>query len=207
MKLISSISKCLSAITHNEYLGKFCIAASAFLSSFFLPVLPVIILCFVAILIDCYYGIKVAYKQKAKIESRLSWHGSISKIKETFIVLVLARAIEYFIFKQTGLYILTCGAALLITLTEVWSILENMNTINPYGPWKAISTFLRKKGNDFLGLDIQALQEGQIKTTAYVGLNNNQEITTKNTEVSKASPISDALNGTSLLNGISIQAK
>jgi hypothetical protein len=101
------------------------------------------------------------------------------------------------------MYILTGGTALLITLTEVWSILENMNTINPYGPWKAISTFLRKKGNDYLGVDISALQRGEIKLTTYAGINNTQTSDTTTQEV----PDTANLSGTASLNSSAIQAK
>lgn len=176
-----------------------------------MPIMPLIILCFVTILIDCYFGIKVAIKQKQKVESKLSWNGSIKKIKETFLVLTLARAIEFYIFKQTGMYILTGGAALLISLTELWSILENMNTLNPYGPWKAISTFLRKKGNDYLGVDISALQQGSIQFTNYTGINNLKNVIPTDNAESTASTqkTSDAdnLSGSASLSNATVQAK
>jgi len=78
-----------------------------------------------------------------------------------------------------------------------------MNTINPYGPWKAISAFLRKKGNDYLGLDIDALSHGQIKAPNYVVYNNTQA----SNDVSKETPATDSLSGTASLSGSSIQAK
>ena len=78
-----------------------------------------------------------------------------------------------------------------------------MNTINPYGPWKAISTFLRKKGNDYLGLDIDALSHGQIKAPNYEVYNNTQT----GTDVSQVTPDPNALSGSANLTGGTIQAK
>jgi hypothetical protein len=109
------------------------------------------------------------------------------------------------------MYILTGGAALLISLTELWSILENMNTLNPYGPWKAISTFLRKKGNDYLGVDISALQQGSIQFTNYTGINNLKNVIPTDNAESTASTqkTSDAdnLSGSASLSNATVQAK
>jgi hypothetical protein len=74
-------------------------------------------------------------------------------------MLTLAHGIEYVILGHTSMYILTGGVAMLVTLTEVWSILENMNTLNPDGPWKIIGDFLKKKGSDYLGIDLTKMQQ------------------------------------------------
>jgi hypothetical protein len=61
-------------------------------------------------------------------------------------------------------FILTGGATVVIALTELWSILENLNTLNPEGPWKALGKFLKKKGEDFIGTEID-LNDDDITNT------------------------------------------
>jgi len=51
-------------------------------------------------------------------------------------------------------FVLTGGTTVIIALTELWSIIENLNTINPHGPWKALGKFLKKKGEDYIGTEI-----------------------------------------------------
>jgi len=34
----------------------------------------------------------------------------------------------------------------------LWSIIENLNTLDPKGPWKLLGKFLRKKGEDYTGI-------------------------------------------------------
>ena len=49
---------------------------------------------------------------------------------------------------------MTGGATVIIALTELWSIIENLNTLNPDGPWKALGKFLKKKGEEYIGTEI-----------------------------------------------------
>lgn len=55
---------------------------------------------------------------------------------------------------ESGVFILTGGVTAIITLTEMWSILENLNTVDPNGPWRMLGKFLRKKGEDYTGIEL-----------------------------------------------------
>ena len=57
--------------------------------------------------------------------------------------------------KDQSMFILTGGVVVIIGLTELWSILENLNTLNPNGPWRALGAFLKKKGEDYIGTEIE----------------------------------------------------
>lgn len=57
------------------------------------------------------------------------------------------------------MFVLTGGATVIIGLTELWSILENLNTLNPKGPWRALGKFLKKKGEDYIGSEIDINNE------------------------------------------------
>ena len=152
---IYSINNTLNLIANNSVLTKVWITFCAFLTGFFVPVQFCILFVFCMILLDMYYGIKASIKLKRKIESSISWNGTIRKMRDTFLLLCSIRGIEYFLIDAiVTTKVLTCGTALLISLTELWSVLENLNTIDPTGPWKLVSKFLRTKGEEYTGIDI-----------------------------------------------------
>ena len=66
----------------------------------------------------------------------------------------MAHLIEYVLFGPDASVILSGGITAIVTLTELWSILENLNTLNPDGPWKMLSKFLKKKGEEYTGIDL-----------------------------------------------------
>lgn len=101
------------------------------------------------------YGIKVAKLHHRKIESRKNWKGTINKLIDEFTILSLARLLEYAVLGDgTSVFVLTGGCTVIIGLTELWSIIENLNTLNPKGPWRALGKFLKKKGEDYIGTEI-----------------------------------------------------
>jgi hypothetical protein len=114
-----------------------------------------------------FYGIKVAYKQKRKITSNKNWKGTIVKLLDEFALISLARLLEYSVLSSDNVFILTGGITIIISLTELWSILENLNTLNPSGPWKALGKFLKKKGEDYIGTEID-LNDEHIDSTKSV---------------------------------------
>ena len=63
--------------------------------------------------------------------------------------------LEFTVLGSAGVFVLTGGATVIIGLTELWSILENLNTLNPKGPWRALGKFLKKKGEDYTGINIE----------------------------------------------------
>lgn len=149
------INNTLNIISNKSMIVKTWIAVSTFLSAFFLPIQFVILFTFCMIIMDMYYGIKASVKLHKKIESCKSWKGTIRKMKDAFVLLCSMRGVEYFIINEwIDTKVLTCGTALLISLTEIWSILENLNTIDPTGPWKLVGKFLRKKSEEYTGIDI-----------------------------------------------------
>ena len=100
------------------------------------------------------YGIKVAIKKNKKLESSKTWGGTLSKIKAELVLIGITHGLEWAVLDQHGVFVLTGGITAIITLTELWSILENLNTLDPKGPWKALGKFLKTKGEDFTGIDI-----------------------------------------------------
>ena len=143
-------------------LGKLAIAAGAALTAFYSPIAALLICCFAFTAVDMFYGIKVACKSGKKIESHKGWKGTIIKLLDEWTIISLARILEWAVLDQTGVFVLTGGVTVIIGLTELWSILENLNTLNPDGPWKALGKFLKKKGEDYIGTEID-LNEDDIE--------------------------------------------
>lgn len=151
---ISSIKNMFEGLSLGTYTGKALIAAGSILTAFYSPIMAILVACFIFTVVDMFYGIKVACKQGKKITSSKSWKGTLSKLLDEFTIISLARLLEFAILDDTGVFILTGGVTVIIGLTELWSILENLNTLNPDGPWKALSKFLKKKGEDYTGVEI-----------------------------------------------------
>ena len=153
-KLLQSIGHMFCGLSGDTALGKIAIAAGALLTAYFTPIVGLLAACFGCSVVDMAYGMKVAARQGKKITSRKNWKGTIIKIKDEFVLILLAHLIEYVIFGAEAALYLSGGITAIITLTEMWSILENLNTLNPEGPWKALGKFLKKKGEDYTGINI-----------------------------------------------------
>ncbi len=149
----------LNGFSLGTWWGKAAIVIGSFLTAFYSPIVLLLITCFVFTVVDMCYGIKVACKFKKKIESHKSWKGTITKLADEFTIISLARLLEFAVLGSSGVFVLTGGATIIIGLTELWSILENLNTLDPKGPWRALGKFLKKKGEDHIGMEIEINDE------------------------------------------------
>jgi len=151
---IECIGSTINTMVNGSAVGKFLLGAFSAVVSYFAPIWYLLLVCFATTTIDMIYGFKVARKLKKKIESSKNWNGTIRKIKDEGIILALLHGLEWAVFDESGVFLLTGGAAVIITLTEIWSIIENLNTLDPKGPWRLLGKFLRKKGEDYTGIDL-----------------------------------------------------
>lgn len=156
--LMNAIGRMFEGFSAGTPLGKFAIAAGSIITAFYSPIAALLLACFAFTIVDLIYGIKVARKLKKKIKSNKSWKGTLSKLEHEFVIISLARLLEYAVLDDTGVFVLTGGATVIIGLTELWSILENLNTLNPSGPWRLLGKFLKKKGEDYTGIDLELKQ-------------------------------------------------
>lgn len=154
LQTISHIGDAIQGITQGKFLGGLALGAFTALSAFLTPVKGLLLICFATTIVDMITGIRVARKQNKKIESNKNWKGTLQKIIDEFTIILLAHGIEWTVINQTGVFVLTGGATIIIALTELWSIIENLNTIDPNGPWKFLGKFLKKKGQDYTGIEL-----------------------------------------------------
>lgn len=153
MDILSSIGSTIHAIADN-FLSKLGVLIGSVAIAFFTPIAGLLFACFALNFADLITGLEVAYKQGKRLTSRKTWLGTIKKIRQESAVIVLLHVIEHFAMASMDTTILSGSATVLICLTEMWSILENLNTVNPDGPWKVLGQFLKKKGQDYTGLDL-----------------------------------------------------
>ncbi len=158
MNILASIGNTFNTISNGTEIGKLAVAASAILVAYISPIVGLLVACFACSITDMIYGIKVAKRLGKKITSKKNWKGTLTKIKDEFTLILLAHLLEYVIGYGDN-FILSGGIAVIICLTEILSILENLNTLNPEGPWKLISKFLKKKGSDIMDIDDNIIQQ------------------------------------------------
>ena len=151
---LQHMGQVVNSMVNGSFIGKMLIGASAAVTAFLTPIKWLLVICFATTFVDMIFGIKVARKFKKKIESSKNWKGTLRKILDEFIIIALAHGIEWSILDQSGVFVLTGGVNAIITLTELWSIIENLNTVDPDGPWKVIGKFLKKKGEDYTGIEL-----------------------------------------------------
>lgn len=152
--ILTQIGYMFNSICGQSQWAKIWLGVSALLTAYIVPVVGLLVACFAFTVIDMVYGIKVAKKLGQKITSKKNWRGTLQKIKDEFTILLLAHLLEYTVLNDGAPLVLTGGATVIICLTEMWSILENLNTLDPNGPWKSIGVFLRKKGDEYTGMNI-----------------------------------------------------
>ena len=152
--ILTQIGYMFNSICGQSQWAKIWLVASALLTAYVVPIVGLLVACFAFTTVDMIYGIKVAKKLGQKITSKKNWRGTLQKIKDEFTILLLAHLLEYTVLNDGVPLVLTGGATVIICLTEMWSILENLNTLDPNGPWKSIGVFLRKKGDEYTGMNI-----------------------------------------------------
>lgn len=164
MDILSSIGSMMNAVTNNSFAGKMMIAAGSLATAYFMPIVGLLFACFACTTADLIYGLRVAKKQGCKITSSKSWKGTLRKLRDEFTIIMLSHVLEHSVMGAGGLTVLSGGATVLICLTEIWSVLENLNTLDPNGPWRVLGAFLRKKGQDYTGIEIDLSNDGKINS-------------------------------------------
>lgn len=151
---LQHIGEAINGMVNGSFIGKMLVSASAVITAFLAPIQWLLVVCFATTVLDMISGMRVARKLKQKIQSSKNWSGTLRKILDEFMLVLLAHGIEWAILDESGVFVLTGGVTAIITLTELWSIIENLNTVDPEGPWRIIGKFLKKKGEDYTGIEL-----------------------------------------------------
>lgn len=151
---LQNMGHALHSMTQGNAIGNFLVWIGSIVTAFLAPIQYLLLICFAATFVDMICGWRVARKFKQKLESGKNWSGTLRKLIDEFTILALAHGLEWAVMNESGVFVLTGGTTVIITLTEMWSILENLNTVDPNGPWRMLGRFLKKKGEDYTGVEL-----------------------------------------------------
>lgn len=131
-----------------------CLITGAFswVAGSFTPLWTVLFILLLIILIDAYLGGKIAFKNQKKFESRRLWK-TLHKFGWCGAIIWFANQIDANILVSIDAHLVEFFAGL-IAGVELWSVIENLATLYPDGPWKLLNKFIRKKGEKYLDITI-----------------------------------------------------
>ena len=137
----------------------FCVLSA--IGTFFVPLLPAIYITFSVIAFDAFLGCKVARKRNMPIETRKLWK-TLVKFLYCMALIVFGYTIDEYILVSLNAHLVELFAGLICGV-EVWSAVENLNEIDPTGPWRLLSKFIKSKGEKYLEITIDREDLPKIK--------------------------------------------
>lgn len=140
-----------------------CVGTSitSMLSTFFLPIwIPIVATCILT-LIDMILGMKVALNKGEKIQSRKAW-ATIRKLCFSTMMISCGHLVDQYILTSFNAHLVECFAGM-VAGVELWSMMENLHTLDPTGPWKLFKKFLKNKGEKYLDITIDKEDLPKIK--------------------------------------------
>lgn len=135
--------------------------AMGWLSTFFAPIWTVIVVVCVFILIDAILGTKVSITRGGKFESRRLW-STLKKFGNCAMIISCCHLMDTEIVKSIDIHLVE-GFSGIVCGVELWSMIENLQAIDPTGPWKIFSKFIRSKGEKYLDITIEKADLPKIK--------------------------------------------
>lgn len=131
------------------------------ISTFFLPIWIPIVAVGILIIIDMILGIRVSLSKNDKIQSRKAW-ATLKKLYFSSLMISCGHLVDQYILTSFNAHLVE-GFAGLIAGVELWSMIENLHTLDPTGPWNLFEKFLKKKGEKYLDITIDKEDLPKIK--------------------------------------------
>lgn len=135
--------------------------AVGWLSSFFTPIWSVILVVCFFIVLDAIFGTKVSMSYGFKFESRRLW-STLKKFGYCSMVIACCHLIDTEIITSLDLHMVEVFSGIVCGV-ELWSIIENLQALDPTGPWKIFSKVIRSKGEKYLDITIDKEDLPKIK--------------------------------------------
>lgn len=127
-------------------------AATSWLAGTFAPIWTTLLILCIFIFTDAFLGCKVSRSNGRKCESRRFWK-TLRKFGWASAIVWFSNAIDMHILTSFNAHLVEFFAGA-IAGVELWSILENLATLYPDGPWKVLNKFLKSKGEKYLEITI-----------------------------------------------------
>lgn len=149
---IENTVELMRKIYSNSYQSLLSIATS-FLA-LLTPAVPIIMTAIAFILADTYYGYQVSKKYGHKLESNKLWK-LCTKIKDTFLVLVLGLLLDKYIlgtYEQLAAVKIAAGS---VCIAEGISLLESFRALHPRALLsKLLAKLIKSKAEKYLDVDL-----------------------------------------------------
>lgn len=131
------------------------------ISTYFTPIHTVILVVLLLIIADAVLGARVALSKGGKIETRKLW-STVKKFAYACMIISFGYMIDLEILRSFDAHLVEFFAGM-ISGVELWSMIENLQTLDPSGPWKIFSKFIKTKGEKYLEITIDKEDLPKIK--------------------------------------------
>ena len=102
-------------------------------------------------------GIRVSLSNGEKIQSRKFW-STVKKLCFSSLMISCGHLVDEYILTSIDAHLVEGFAGV-----ELWSMVENLQTLDPTGPWKIFSKFIKRKGEKYLDITIDKEDLPKIK--------------------------------------------
>ena len=154
-----------------KYLGKYMFGFFGALITALEPTLPFVLVCTIAVLLDCYTAWALSYRTKkrfpdksdGKFKSNYAGRVVVTLIK-VYVLIVLCHLIESYIFEGLPIKLANIVAGA-VCFWQIWSMLENESSCNDAKWAKIAQRILVDKTERHFDIDLSELKHNNLKNT------------------------------------------
>ena len=121
-------------------------------SSYFAPIWSIILVTCFFILIDTVLGTKVSLSNGGKLESR-KLRKTINKLGNAILIITCCHLMDVEVLTSVNAHLVEAFSGIVCGV-ELWSMIESLQSLDPTGPWKVFSKFIKSKGEKYLYITI-----------------------------------------------------
>ena len=121
-------------------------------SSYFAPIWSIILVTCFFILIDTVLGTKVSLSNGGKLESR-KLRKTINKLSNAILIITCCHLMDTEVITSINMHLVEAFSGIVCGV-ELWSMIESLQSLDPTGPWKVFSKFIKSKGEKYLDITI-----------------------------------------------------
>ena len=121
-------------------------------SSYFAPIWSIILVTCFFILIDTVLGTKVSLSNGGKLESR-KLRKTINKLGNAILIITCCHLMDVEILTSVNAHLVEAFSGIVCGV-ELWSMIESLQSLDPTGPWKVFSKFIKSEGEKYLDITI-----------------------------------------------------
>ena len=122
-------------------------------SSYFAPIWSIILVTCFFILIDTVLGTKVSLSNGGKLESR-KLRKTINKLGNAILIITCCYLMDVEVLTSVNAHLVETFSGIVCGV-ELWSMIESLQSLDPTGPWKVFSKFIKSKGEKYLDITIE----------------------------------------------------